>query len=135
MSEEQKTESTIVEELNKLGQQVADTIRAAWESDDRVKLQDEISEGMKQFGDQISEAVDKASDSETAKQLRERAEQVVEDVRESDVTEDIRKGLLAGLDAINRELGKLLERLDVKSEDKVEVEAEPSPETEGTEQA
>ena len=39
--------------------------------------------------------------------------EVVEEVREADVIEDIRKGILAGLEVLNRELGKLVEKLDI----------------------
>jgi hypothetical protein len=115
MSEEVKAEKSIVDELNKMGQQVADAIKAAWESDDRKKLQNEITEGLQKFGDQVTDAAKKASESDAARQMREQAEKVVAEVRESNVTEDIRKGLLNGLEALNRELGKLLEKLENKT--------------------
>lgn len=126
MSEEPKVERNIADELNKLGKQVADAIKAAWESEDRKKLQTEISEGFQNFGSQVTEALDKASESETAKDLREKAEKVVEDIRESDVVEDVRKGILTGLDALNRELGKLLTKLETRPAEP-EAPAEPEP--------
>lgn len=133
MSEEQKTERTIVDELGKLGKQVADAIKAAWESEDRKKLQGEIAEGFQKFGQEVNQAVEKANESETAKELREKAEKVIEDIRESDVVEEARKGILTGLDALNRELGKLLEKLESKpaapaAPEAPEPPAEPSSE-------
>ncbi len=56
MSEETHVEKNIADELNKLGKQVADAIKAAWESEDRKKLQNEITEGLQKFGDQIIHA-------------------------------------------------------------------------------
>lgn len=114
MSEEPKSERNIADELGKLGKQVADAIKAAWESEDRKKLQTEIAEGLQKFGKEVNEAVEKAGESKTARELREKAEKVVEDIRESDVVEDVRKGILTGLDALNQELGKLLEKLEAK---------------------
>lgn len=114
MTEEPKVERNIADELGKLGKQVADAIKAAWENEDRKKLQTEIAEGFQKFGQEVNEAVEKASDSEAARDLRVKAEKVVEDIRESDVVEDVRKGILTGLDALNRELGKLLEKLETK---------------------
>ncbi len=114
MSEEPKVERNITDELSKLGKQAADAIKAAWESEDRKKLQAEITEGVQNFGKEVSEALDKASANETVKDLREKAEKVVEDVRESDVVDDVRKGILTGLDALNKELGKLLDKLEPK---------------------
>lgn len=133
MSEEPKVERNIADELNKLGKQVADAIKAAWESEDRKKLQTEIAEGMQKFGAQVTEAIDKAGESEAAKELREKAEKVVEDLRESDVVEEVRKGILTGLDALNQELGKLLAKLEPKPAAEAPVEpapaAGPEPET------
>jgi len=128
MSEEKRAERNIADELNKLGKQVADAIKAAWESEDRKKLQTEITEGLQQFGSQVSEAAQKAGESSTAKQLREQAEKVVTDVRESDIVDDIRKGLLTGLDALNKELGKLLEKLEAKQEPAAPPEPPAAPE-------
>jgi hypothetical protein len=114
MSEEPKVERSIADELGKLGKQVADAIKGAWESEDRKKLQVEITEGMQKFGAQVTEALDKASDSETAKELREKVEKVAADIREKGVVDDIRQGILTGLDTLNKELGKLVEKLEPK---------------------
>ena len=124
MSEEPKVEGrTITDELSKLGKQMADAIKAAWESDDRKKLQAEIVEGLQKFGDEVTEALDKAGQSETAKDLRIKAEKVTVDVRESGVVEDVRKGIIGGLDVINKELGKLVEKLEPKTKPADEVPA------------
>lgn len=138
MSEEPKVERSIADELGKLGKQVADAIKAAWESEDRKKLQAEIAEGFQKFGKEVNEAAEKASESETAKELRGKAEKVVEEIRESDVVDDVRKGILTGLDSLNRELGKLLEKLEAKpvpaaseTPEAPPAPVEPEPEAEG----
>ena len=84
MSEEPKVEGrSITEELGKLGKQMADAIKAAWESEDRRKLQAEILDGLQKFGDEVTVALDKAGKSETAQDLRVKAEKVAVDVRAS----------------------------------------------------
>jgi hypothetical protein len=125
MSEEPKVEGrTITDELSKLGKQMADAIKAAWESDDRKKLQAEIVDGLQRFGDEVAEALDKAGQSDTAKELRTKAEQVSSDMREKGVVEDIRKGIISGLDVLNKELGKLVEKLEPKATPEGEAVAE-----------
>ncbi len=125
MSEEPKVERrTITDELSKLGKQMADAIKAAWESDDRKKLQAEITEGLRKFGDEVAEALDKAGQSDTAKDLRVKAEQVSADMREKGVVEDVRKGIISGLDVLNKELGKLVEKLEPKARSEGEAAAE-----------
>jgi hypothetical protein len=133
MSEEPKVEGrTITDELSKLGKQMADAIKAAWESDDRKKLQTEIVEGLQKFGDEVTEALDKAGQTDTAKELRVKAEKVTVDVRESGVVEEVRRGIISGLDVINKELGKLVEKLETKTQpadeapDAAEAPAEPA---------
>ncbi len=125
MSEDPKVEGrTITDELGKLGKQMADAIKAAWESDDRKKLQAEITEGLQKFGDEVAEALDKAGQSDTAKDLRVKAEKVSADMREKGVVEDVRKGIISGLDALNKELGKLVEKLEPKAKPEGEAAAE-----------
>jgi hypothetical protein len=105
-------EKSVSSELSRLGKQVADAINAAWASEDRKKLQADVTAGLESFGDQVSDAMRKASESEAARQVRDQTEKVVAQVREGDVTGEVRKGLIVGLEVLNRELGKLVERLE-----------------------
>jgi predicted TIM-barrel fold metal-dependent hydrolase len=113
MSEEPKVDRNIADELGKLGQQVASAAKTVWESEERRKLQTELTRGIEKFSEELSATLDKAAEREEVKELRVKAEKVVEEVREADVIEEIRKGILAGLEVLNRELGKLVEKLDV----------------------
>ena len=105
---------TITDELSKMGKLVAQAIQAAWESDERKKLEAEVVDGLRKFGDEVSAATKKAGDSDTAKQIKTQAEKVAADMQQKDVAGDIRKGLISGLEVINQELGKLVERLEPK---------------------
>ena len=113
MAEETGEEKSISSELARLGKQVADAINVAWQSEDRKKLQAEVTSGLDSFGAQVSDAMRKASESDAAAQIRDETEKVVAQIRESDVTGEVRKGLISGLAVLNRELGKLVERLEV----------------------
>ncbi len=115
MTQEPRPTSNLTEELTRLGNQVAEAVRLAWESDERKRMQAEIAEGMKNFSAQVDEAVRRASESETAKKVRAEAEQAAARARGSDMVDDMREGLLVGLQALNRELGKLLTRLESSS--------------------
>ena len=125
MSEEMHEERNVAEELNNLGKQFVSVIRTAWESEDRKRIQDEIMEGLQKFGDEITHTLQKASESETGKEVTAKAEKVITDVKASDVADDVRKGLLSGLDALNVELGKLSEKLDAMAQKRAEAQAQP----------
>jgi hypothetical protein len=111
MTQEQRPSTNLSDELTRLVSQVTEAARLAWESEERKRLQMEISEGVKNFSVQVDEAVRRASESETAKKVRMQAEHVAVRAIETDVVDDMRQGLLVGLQTLNRELGKLLERL------------------------
>ena len=111
-----KGERSIADELARMGAQIAAAAKTAWESEERKKLQGEITTGVQRFGQEMTSVVNKATDSEQAKEIKTRATRVAEDVQKADVVEEVRKGILVGLEAINRELGKLLERLESKPE-------------------
>ncbi len=137
MAEEPRSETNIVDELDKMGQLVAQAVRSAWESEERKKLEAEIVEGLRKFSDQVSTTAKKASESDAAQQIKAQAEKVAAEVKEKDVAEEIRKGLLAGLEVVNQELGKLVERLEKKApveeaaapaEAAAEAPIEPEPE-------
>lgn len=115
MGGETTTERSIADELAKLGQQLAAAAKTAWESEERRKLQNEITTGVQRFGQEISTAVNKAAESEQAREFKTRATRVAEDVQKTDVVDEVRKGILVGLEAINRELGKMLERMEPKA--------------------
>jgi hypothetical protein len=127
MADEQRPTTNISEELNKLGAQVAEAIRVAWESDERKKLQGEIVEGAQRFGHQLEEAVRQAKESEAAQRVKTQAEQVASKARETDVVEDVREGLLNGLQTLNRELGKLLARMEEGKAGTAAAPEQPAP--------
>lgn len=114
MSQEPRTPTSITDELSRMGKLVAQAVQAAWESEERKRLEAEIVEGLRKFGDEVSSAAKRAGDSEPAKEIKAQAEKVAAEVKEKDIAEEIRKGLITGLEAINVELGKLVERLEPK---------------------
>jgi hypothetical protein len=136
MSDQARNPSAITEELSKMGKLISQAVQSAWESEERKKLEAEVTEGLRKFSDEVTAAAKKASESDTAKQLRVQAEKVAAEVKEHDIAEEVRKGLLVGLEAINQELGKLVERLEPKKapvapapEPPAEAPAEPAPPT------
>lgn len=113
MANEPRT-TNISDELNKMGKLISQAVEAAWESEERKRLETEIIEGLRKFSDEFSTAAKKARQSEPVQQIKTQAEKVAVEMKERDIVEDVRKGLLSGLTIVNEELGKLVERLDVK---------------------
>lgn len=104
----------IVEELKHLGRQVAETLRTAWESEERQKVEAEIREGVKSFTDEIDKVIREVRESEKTKKLQEEAVEMSKKVEESELTHKARAGITQGLRWLSEELGKLAEQFTPK---------------------
>ena len=68
--------TNIPDELRDLGKQFADTIHTAWNSDQRVKLEDDIREGIKNFAEELNTMFAKAKESDAGQRVRDEASKV-----------------------------------------------------------
>ena len=100
----------IADEFKKLGQQFADTIRAAWHSEERVKIETEIREGMKTVADEVSKAFHEAKESEAAQKVKSEAGQLKEQVKSGEISVKARRNMAHALGWLSQELGKLAEQ-------------------------
>lgn len=131
MSEESKTTSGSVPpkgdlfaELNQMGQKLGAAMQAAWESPKRKDLSEEVQEGLTEFSKQVDAAIKTARESKLGEEVRETAEKVVDEVRQSKVLDEIRDGLITGLKQVNAQLDKLLGRMTAKPADAPDAAAE-----------
>lgn len=97
----------VAAELKDLGRQFADTLRTAWNSQERQRLETEFREGMQSFANELDKAIREVRESQTAARVREEAEQVVSKVESSEVGRKTRTGLAQALHWLSEELGKL----------------------------
>jgi hypothetical protein len=114
MTQENRPSSNITDELSKLGTQVAEALRMAWESDERKRLQAEVQEGLQKFSAELDSTVKRAADSDKTKKIVNQTQEVFVKAQQSEVADNVRDGLLTGLQALNRELGRLLDRLETE---------------------
>lgn len=100
----------IANELRNLGQQFASTLEAAWHSQERVRVEGEIREGMKQFADEVGRVLNNVRESAAAQKVREEASEIKSKVEDTEVTKKARNGVAQGLSWLSQELGKLAEK-------------------------
>ena len=108
----------LINELDRLGNQLIDAIRTAWNSDQRKELETEISKGIASAASSLNEGLQKVSENESTKQLINKAEEVFstvgEQVRSSKVTHDLVEGLSKGIQTLNDQLAQFVS--DAKKE-------------------
>lgn len=100
----------IADELRKLGKQFADTIEAAWSSEERQRVESEIREGMSNFADELGKLFKDVKESPTAQRVRSEAETVKHKVNEAEVGRKAKVSLAKGLGWLSEELAKLADK-------------------------
>jgi len=127
MTEEEKQESQVVDELHSLTNQLVTAVKALWESEESRKLRQDIGDGFVELGQQIDEAVKSAQDSEAAKEFKEQVKDTVDRARESDVADQMERNLVSGLQKLNAELTKFVDSLSTAKTRSAEAESEATP--------
>ena len=131
MTEEKKSGSELMSELDSLGMQLVTTVKALWDSDESRKLRQEIGDGFVQLGEQVDSAIKTAQESETAQELKVQFKETVDKARESDVAAEVQDNLVSGLHQLNTELGKLVTSLNPSDKAADEPAAGAQADTEG----
>ncbi|MBK7896352.1 MAG: hypothetical protein WAS33_18045 [Candidatus Promineifilaceae bacterium] len=100
----------VTEELREFGKQFADTIRSAWNSTERQRLETELRDGMRSFADEVDKAIQEIKKSPAAERVKTEAVHVREKVETSDVGHKARAGVATGLQRLSEQLARLAER-------------------------
>lgn len=111
MSEKPPNEENLANALHRLGENLVQTLQAAWESPERKKLQQEIEEGLNDITQTVERQVEDFKQSPTGQQLKSDIDDLRERVRRGEAEAQLRQELLRALQTINTELEKAAARL------------------------
>lgn len=100
----------VVSEFKKLGRQFAETLEAAWNSEERVRVEAEIRQGVHSFVDEVDKVFREARSSETVQKVKGEAAGVKNNLEQSDLGEKTRQGIVQGLSWMSDELAKLADQ-------------------------
>jgi hypothetical protein len=129
MSEQQKPENDLRDEFRALGENLKQLFGAAWESEERKKLQQDIKDGMKELGVVLEGFAEDVRSSEVGETIRKEANDFGERVRSGEVEQKAREGILDALQALNSELQKASDKFSATVEVQAEDTAEDSPDS------
>jgi hypothetical protein len=99
-------EGSVAEEFEKLGQNIKEVVRQAWNSEASQKLRQDISAGLAAVDANLKEAAQELRSQEAAERFRTGVDDIGERVRSGQVEADLRAGLLSLLKSVNAELAK-----------------------------
>lgn len=120
-------EGAILEELTRFGNRLAAVARQAWESDQRKNIETEVREGLLKAGERLDQVAEELRKSEVTQDLKVQASKTAQKVEESEVTQEIRKGVLTGLRRLNDELSDLLKKTEATEAPPAESESAAPP--------
>jgi hypothetical protein len=103
-NEQEQPEPDLAAELANVGRAVRAAVAAAWQSEERAELQQELSDGLRRLGQEIDKAFQTVRESGPAQKVETGTRKAVEDVRSGEASSRARRGLAQGLQTASRTL-------------------------------
>ena len=114
MSDNPQPEQSLVGEFRRLGLNLVSALQAAWETPERKRFQDEMTQGLSDIGQTINREAEKLASSPTGKQIKTDVEQIGERIRSTETQEKVRSELLKALQTANSEIQNVIDRWSAK---------------------
>jgi gas vesicle protein len=105
-NESKPKEESISEQLNELGNNLRDALHAAWTSEERRKLQQDIETGLASLGASLSQAAKDFSSTPTGQTLKDDVKDLQERWRNGEVGSKVHSEVVDALRKVNDELQK-----------------------------
>jgi hypothetical protein len=106
MTETHNTPDDLGDELRALGATLREMLKAAWESDERKRAQQEIETGLEDLARTLRSAGQEFSASPTGQRLKADMQDLHQRLRASQVDDQVRQEVVAALRRVNEELSK-----------------------------
>jgi hypothetical protein len=100
-----KNTSELLNELDKLGENLVNLLRSAWESDERRSIEREVTAGLEQMGKKFNDAAEKIKTDTYVNSAKQTAKDAWESANVPQVIAEMRKGVIGTLQRINEDLG------------------------------
>jgi hypothetical protein len=128
MDEPRQPREELEEEFRNLGRNLVETLRRAWESPERQRLQQDLEAGLAEFSATIKEEASKFSQSPHGQQFKSEFEDIKQRVQNGEAEAYARQEILNALRKVNSELERASQRWQAKNP------ASPGDETDVSEQ-
>lgn len=123
---EQKQHSPIETELNKLGENLSNLMKAIWDSDERKSVEREVTENLNQANKKMDEAMKKMKADGTTENIKKSVQNAWETAHGPQILSEIETGLTETLRKLNEELSKRAKPAqEVKPDEPVAEEVKP----------
>ncbi len=112
----QREQINVSEELGRLGTQFAETLKTAWNSEERQKFEKDVREGLQSFATEVDKVIANVKTNPTTGKVVNEASQAAKNVETSEVGQKTKAGLAQGLKWLSIELSTLAEKFSAPEE-------------------
>lgn len=102
-----QAEPDIVEEMKNLGRQFAEALRAAWNSQERQKIETEVREGLDMFVTELEKGFRELRDGQATQRAKQEVSQVKEKVEGAELGRKAKNAMADGLRWLSEEFNNL----------------------------
>ena len=120
-----RPEPGIEEELRTLGRRFADVLQAAWESEERRRVETEVRDGLRRFSEEMERFYERTRQSPTGERVRTKFGEAKGRAAESDAARRTRETVAQGLHRLSEELARLADRFTPAEPDAAATEPPP----------
>jgi hypothetical protein len=108
MTDQPTPEEKLNEEFRSLGKNLAEALRAAWDTPERKRVQQELENGLNELSASLKREADNFSESQTGQQLKADIHDLGERFRTGEAQNQVHHELLSALKTVNAELQKVI---------------------------
>jgi len=103
-------ETDVVDELQNLGRQLGETLRSAWNSEERNQFESELREGVNSFVNEVDNAFSDLRESQAGQKAQEDTSKMRSDIGSAELSEKARSSIASGLHWLSSGLGNLADQ-------------------------
>lgn len=94
-------------EFAALGKRFGEAVAAAWNSEERQQLQNDLKDGLNRFTDEVNSAIGKMRETKVSQKVETGVQQAASDVKSGRVGDEVRKGLVTALRGLSDALDRM----------------------------
>ena len=111
-------EENLAEEFRNLCRHLMETLRSAWDSQERKNLQQEIENGLDELASTLKQEFAQFQETSTGQEIKSELQDLHQRIQSGEAEETARREILNALRTINRELEKAAHRWNSGDESK-----------------
>ena len=111
MSENPQNDASLADAFRQLGENLVQTLRTAWDTPERKKLQQEVEESLVDLSAAVKNELHSFNESQTGQRLKSDMDDLRDRVRSGETETQVRQELLKAIQLVNTELEKAASHL------------------------